>query len=198
LFIVPSCPFHNLEQSEDVEYVRNVICGQLGTNDVAAQLFATVRRSYEHTPALFTATFRNVRTVIVDGEETGAFPIDLPRHRSVMRAIAHAIYYRDNGKRHDGGFGVFSPSMAHRDSVYQGRPDPADGFRRYLESGAFTPMPVSNPRVFQYGVLDIGEGQLFYRFLFYEGFIVHAWTRPFDPSPLLYLPMGNAWVCYKD
>lgn len=195
LLKVPSCPKHNLENSKDVEYARNVICGQLGTNDVAAQVFAVAKRSYDNSPALFAQTFRKVRTVVVDGDETGAFPIDLPRHRAVMKAIAHALYYHDNGKRHDGGFGVFSPSMVHRDKMYGGLPDPADGFRRLLESGVFTPMPASNPRVFQYGVHDMGEGQLLYRFLFYEGFVVNAWMRPFDPSPYLYLPMGNMWVC---
>ena len=168
LITVPACPLHNLENAEDVEYVRNVICGQRGTNELAAQVFATAKRSYEHSPALFTQTFANVRTVVIDGQETGAFPIDLPRHRMVMRAIGNALYYHDKGKRHDGGFGVFSPSMAHRDNLYYGRPDPAHGLRRYLESGAFTAMPVSNPQVFQYAALDLGEGQLLYRLVFYE------------------------------
>jgi len=194
LVTVPLCPEHNLGHSEDVDYVRNVICGQSGTNDVAAQVFETAKRSYNHSPALFAQTFGEVRTVVVDGEETGAFPIDLPRHRAVMKAIAHALYYRDAGERHDGGFEVFSPSIHHRDNIYGGRPDPADGFRRYLESGRFKAMPVSEPRVFKYGVLDIGEGQLLYRFEFYEGFVVNAWTRSFKLSPLLYLPVGTMWI----
>lgn len=198
LITVPSCAKHNLGNSEDVEYVRNVICGQRGTNEVAALVSETARRSYDYKPALFARTFADVRTVVVDGEETGAFPIDLRRHRVVMRAIAHAPYYRDTGRRHDGGFGIFSPSMAHRDSLYGGRPDPADGLRHYLESGTFTAMPVSEPKVFKYGVLDPGEGQLLYRFEFYESFVVNAWTRPLKLSPYLYLPVGSAWICSDD
>jgi len=183
-----------LDNSEDVEYVRNVICGQRGTNDLATQVFEAAKRSYDRSPALFARTFGDVRTIVVDGEETGAFPIDLRRHRRIMKAVAHALYYHDTGNRHDGGFEVFSPSMAHRDTICNGRPDPADGLRRYLKSGTYTAMAVSEPRVFKYGVLDLGEGQLLYRFEFYEGFVVNAWTRSFKLNPFLYLPVGTAWV----
>ncbi len=198
LFVVPSCPLHNLSNSEDVEYVRNVICGQRGTNDVASLAFETAKRSYDHTPALFARTLGEVRTIVVDGEETGSFPINLRRHRAVMKAIVHALYYRDTGRRHDGDFGVFSPSMVHPENLYHGRPDPADGFRRYLESGTFEAMPVPEPKVFKYGVLDMGEGQLLYRFEFYESFVVNAWTRTYRLGPYLYLPVGTVWMCSED
>ncbi len=189
LVTVPSCDEHNLENSEDVEYVRNVISGQRSTNAVAAEAFETAKGSFDHSPALFAQTFGEVRKVVVDGEETAAFPLDLLRHRRVMCATAHALYFCDTGKRWDGGFQVFSPSLAHRDNLYDGYPDPADDFRRLLESGTFMPMHVSDHRVFQYGKLDMGDGQLLYKFVFYEAFVVNAWTRPFKPNAYLFLPI---------
>jgi hypothetical protein len=61
-------------------------------------------------------------------------------------------------------------------------------------SGRFTAMPVPEPNVFKYGVLDPGEGQRLYRFEFYEGYIVNAWTRPLKASRYLHLPAGSSWV----
>ncbi len=198
LLTVPSCAAHNNANSDDVEYVRNIICTQRGTNEVADLVIETVKRSYDYNGVLFDRTFYDRRFVTVGGEKTVAFSINLQRHRQIMRAISYALYYRDMGKRHDGGFGIFSPSMLHKNQLYHGRPDPAEGLRRLLESGTFTSMPVSEPRVFKYGILDPGEGQVLYRFEFYESYIVNAWTRPFDPSPNLYLPIGGRWVCRQD
>jgi hypothetical protein len=50
-------------------------------------------------------------------------------------------------------------------------------------------MPVSQPKVFKYGVLHPGEGQIIYRFEFYEGFVVYALTLPYRLNPSIYLPV---------
>ena len=110
LITVPSCAEHNAKNSEDVEYVRNIVCTQRGTNAAAAAAFETVKRSFSHSPALMTQTFRDIRPVQLDGEETGAFPIDLTRHKRVMKAIAYALYFHDAGERHGGDWHVFTPS----------------------------------------------------------------------------------------
>lgn len=189
LITVPSCSVHNLGNSEDVEYVRNIICGQRGINLAGEAAGATARDSYDRSPGLFARTFGEARKIVIDGEETAAFPIDLPRQRVVMRAVAHALYFHDYGRKWDGGFQVFSPSLVHRDNLYDGNPDPANDFRQLLDSGTYAPMSVSNPEVFQYGIMDLGDGQIMYKFVFYESFVVNAWTRPFKPSPHLYLPI---------
>ncbi len=84
LVTVPSCVDHNLENSKDVEYVRNVISTQRGTNDVAAELFEKTKRSFDRSPKLMSQTFRSMTPIIVSGEETGAFTVDLARHKSVV------------------------------------------------------------------------------------------------------------------
>jgi len=135
LFTVPSCAKHNHDNSTDVEYARNVICGQRGTeNKAGTRIFETAKRCFDKRPKLFFQTFAEVRNVTVDGEETAAFPLDLPRLRAVMRAIAHALYFRDMGVRQDGSFGVFFSSLESRASLYGGSPDRAAELRRILGS----------------------------------------------------------------
>jgi len=85
LITVPSCAEHNEANSKDVEYVRNVISTQRGTNEAAAKIFETTKRSFDHSPRLAARTFRTLTSVMIDGEETGAYRVDLPRHRRVRR-----------------------------------------------------------------------------------------------------------------
>lgn len=186
LVTVPSCALHNSGNSKDVEYVRNAIGGQRGTNNVAVRVLETAMRSFDRSPALLHQTFDGLRTVHIDGTETGAFPFDLQRHDNVMKAIAYALYYRDHGRKHRGAWRVFTPSLAYANSVFRGQPDPWEPFRRYIASGTFTSMTVPEPQVFKYGVIQFEENQLLYRFEFYEGFVVNLWTLfetfvQFDP-----------------
>ena len=176
LVTVPSCDTHNSNNSKDVEYVRNVLAFLSETNELASEVLETAKRSFDRSEALFNQTFRGLRPVQVEGGETGAFPIDLPRLQRVMKAIAYAVYFHDYGKKHDGDWRIFTPSLRHARELYDGQPDPWEGLRKYLESGSLTPMPVAEPRVFRYGVLQLERPQLLYRFEFYEAFTVNAWT----------------------
>jgi hypothetical protein len=176
LLTVPSCPLHNSNNSKDVEYVRNIIAGQRGTNDVAANLSEKAMRSFDRSPKLLNQTFATLRTVHIDGDETGAFRFDLKRHENIMKAIAYALYFHDHGRKHFGDWRIFTPSLAHAEALYGGRPDPWEPFRQYLASGQFTNVVTPEPQVFKYGIIQLEENQLLYRFEFYEGFVVNAWT----------------------
>ena len=189
LIKVPSCAEHNEANSKDVEYVRNVVSTQHGTNDAASKIFEKTKRSFEHSPRLMARTFRGLRTVTVQGEETGAFRVDLARHRRVMRAIAYALYFRDFGKKHRGDWRIFTLGFGYAGSVDRGEPDPWEQFRRYLESGQYKSMSVPYPEVFKYGLIEAEDGQIIYRFEFYERVIVVAWTLF-----ATYAPLASIWV----
>ena len=176
LITVPSCDRHNYDNSLDVEYVRNVLSTQHGTNDAAEKVFATTKRSLERSPKLRERTFRDLKPVIVEGEETGAFPIDLSRHKRVMGAIAHALYFHDYGRKHRGDWQVFTPSFGYARTVHGGQPDPWANLRQLLDSGQYTPKSVPHPEVFRYEVLEMEDGQIMFRFLFYGRVVVNAWT----------------------
>jgi hypothetical protein len=189
LVTVPSCAEHNVNLSGDVEYVRNVICCQHGVNLVASRVFETAKGSYANSQRLFNRTFSDVRAVVVDGDETGAFPIELPRFKRVIKAIAYAMYYHDFGRRNEGDFDVFSTSLNSRSNLYHGVPDGYENLRRILEACAFESRPVPQPKVFKYGISRHGEGQIQYKLEFYESFCVYVLTLRHRLSPVIYLPV---------
>jgi len=197
LFEVPSCDAHNLHLSTDVEYARNIICQQWGTNLVSYRVAETARASFEHSPDLFTRTFESVQPILVAGEETGSFRLDMPRFKRVIRAIAFAMYYRDFGKRNDGDFDVFSTSLHSRSTLYHGAPDGYERLRNILETTSFKSMPVPQPKVFKYGVSYPGEGQVHYRFEFYEAFVVYALTLPHRLNRFIYLPVTTDLLVFR-
>jgi hypothetical protein len=62
-------------------------------------------------------------------------------------------------------------------------------------------MPVPQPKVFKYGLAYLGEGQIHYRFEFYEAFIVDTWTLPLKLNRHIYLPVtrdGSLWMLSRD
>jgi hypothetical protein len=176
LVTVPSCDNHNSKNSKDVEYIRNVISTQHGTNEAGTQVFEAAKRSFDYRPSLFHRTFPELMPVQVDGSETGAFQVDLARHRNVMKAIAYALYFHDHGRKHRGDWEIFTPSFVYAGTIRTGQPDPWQNFRRLLESGKFTTMTVPEPEVFKYAVTKMEHHQLCYRFEFYGNVVVNAWT----------------------
>jgi len=177
LITVPSCLKHNLDNSKDVEYVRNVISTQHGANDASGEVFELTKRSLDHSPKLMSQTFRGMKPITVDGNETGAFPIDLVRHKNVMSTIAYAMYFQNKQRKHRGDWRIFTPSFGYAPSVLGGQPDPWKGLRQYLDSGQYTPIQVAHPEVFKCDLIDMEENQTMYRFTFYERIVVNAITQ---------------------
>lgn len=183
LFTVPACERHNEDNAKDVEYVRNFIVSMNGTNEVAAELFDTAQRSYDRSPALFARTFRGFRVVGAEGAEQAAVRMDFARLENVVKAIACALYYRDNGSAkfvHD--WRVFSPTLRSAGVLFDSGSDQWAAIREKLAAAAFINFPVPDPNVFQYGVHVMADRGFVFKFTFYEGFIVYAWTR-LPPRP---------------
>ena len=197
LIEVPSCDEHNRHLSTDVEYARNIICQQWGTNRVASRVAETARASFERSPKLFTRTFEDVRPIHVAGEETGSFRLDMPRFKKVMKAIAFAMYYHDFGKRNEGDFDIFSSSLHSQSTLYLGRPDGYENLRGRLSNVPFKSMPVCQPKVFKYGLAKPGEGQVLYRLEFYEAFVVYALSLPYRLNRFLHLPITSDLTVFR-
>ena len=175
LVTVPSCHDHNTKNSKDVEYVRNVIVTHISTNEAAREHFQNkVIRSFENSSKLFNRTFKNVRLITLNGEETGVFNFDLPRFKLVMNAIAHAIFYKDFGKTYPRDWGIISSSLLSSSTLYEGIPDNWEEYRNQLNQIQYTEMATPQPEIFRYGVKKWSDEEVIYRFLFYEGFMVEA------------------------
>lgn len=170
LWRVPSCSVHNLDNSKDVEYVRNVISIQHGTNATAEEVFQVGKRSFDRSPALFQRTFQDIQGVIVDGDEVGIFSFDLPRVKTVMSTIAHALAYRDFGRDYIGEWRILCATLHSK------TPAPKwDHFRQMLMAASFEPVATPEPEVFAYGIHGMHPIGFIYRLVFYQAFIVFAW-----------------------
>ena len=179
LWTVRSCEAHNLSNSKDVEYARNVIICFRNASGAAQQLAESAAfRSFERSAALFTQTFQHARLLVLDGEPTAVFPFDPPRFKRVMEAIAYAIYFRENGRRFEGNWEVFSPNLASENDL-QGVSDKWSKFRALISAIPFQPKATPKPTVFKYGIHTFDDsGHFAYAFLFYGGFSVYVWTAP--------------------
>lgn len=195
LLTVPSCDDHNSKLSLDVEYTRNIICGQHGVNLVGIRACDVAKASFSRSEKLFQRTFSRIQTIEYEGEETGAYQIELPRLKRVMKAVAFALYYIDFGERHTGDFYIFAASLQSRSNLCLGQPDGYERVRAVLSGSSFRSMPVPQPKVFKYAML--GEGnQVHYRFEFYETFVVYAMMLPYKLNSLIYVPLTRDCLAF--
>jgi hypothetical protein len=178
LWTVPSCERHNLDNSMDVEYVRNVIVSHRNVRGTAQQLAQSASfRSFERSSALFFRTFGGAEEVMVDGEQTLVFRFELERFRRVMEAIAFGLFYRENAERFGGQWQVFSPTLLAANDLV-GIPDRWQTFRDLMSRVPFQLKPTPEASVFRYGVHDFNDGAHFsYALEFYGGFHAYVWTR---------------------
>jgi hypothetical protein len=137
-------------------------------------------RSFEHSPKLFHRTFADAKPIIVNGEETEVFTFDLPRYKTVMEAIAYAVYFKMFGKTYRGSWAIFSPSMVSQSALLEGKPDGWDEYRRMLLQVQYAEVPTPQPRIFELGIHRWNEDQLIYAFVFYEGFVVNPLAQPVE------------------
>jgi len=175
IWTVPSCPEHNIDNSRDVEYVRNAISIHYGTNTAAEEAFEVAKRSYDHSPALFNRTFRELQAIRVNGQEVGQFPFDLPRVKAVVNAIVHALACRDFGRRYIGQWRIFCATLRSPEDAPPENVANWDQLRRTLEAVPYTSVAVPEPEVFSYGIGRLNGGGFVYRLVFYGGFVVYAW-----------------------
>jgi len=175
LITVPSCPAHNHAQSLDIEYARNIVAGFDGVNQVGELVFELAKRSYNRSPALFCESFHDFRPICINGQDTGAFTVDLERVKSKMAPIANAIYFKEYGHQYPAQWNVFLASMRSQD---------ADGrliaessrwqkVRKLVATIQFVPKLVPQPNVFGFGVCEL-PGGLMFEFVFYGGFTIHC------------------------
>jgi hypothetical protein len=159
LLTVPSCEEHNGGNSKDVDYVRGVLCIQYGTNPTAEEVMETAKRSWDHSPKLFDRTFAGIVEAEVLGGAMpvtiGVFKIDLARVKTVMRAIAHAIYYIERGHAWAGTFEVFC--AFHSEKSLQGLPDGSEEVGNWLARREYAERATLHPDVFEYQIHDSDE-----------------------------------------
>jgi hypothetical protein len=175
LVTVPACATHNNDNAKDVEYVRNVICIQYGTNTAAEEVAEVAYRSWDRSDGLFKRTFHDIQTATVDEEEEiGVFSVDLARVERVVAAIAQALFFLEIRTTPPAEHEVFC--AFHSQASLQGRPDGTERIGAMLSRAAYTYRTTPFPEVFRYGIHHGGD-VLIFAMGFYERLWCYAWFR---------------------
>lgn len=172
LVTVPSCAEHNNANSKDVEYARGILLSlaQLGPN--SKPVFDAMMRSIDRRPHIVSTTFRDLQPIEIEGHQTAAFSVDLPRFDRVITAIARGIHYRAfNEKRRD--WDVFCPHFYQSESAASKR-DSYDPLREVAAIQKYVYAPSGAPEVFCYGRAGESPARSVYQFVFYDAMIVFA------------------------
>lgn len=112
LITVPSCDEHNLNKSKDDEYLMMILVAHFANNEVANQQMRTkVMRAWQRRPHLALATVKDPQPAHLDGKETMAFRVDLPRFTRAMELIARGLIFHSTGIRWAGTFRVWGTNM---------------------------------------------------------------------------------------
>lgn len=183
LITVPSCEKHNNDNSNDAEYVRNIISMHLLNNEKGLNhLQQKTFRSFQHSIGLFKTTLQNSTKIAVDGQETLSFGINLDRYNNVFDAIGCALYFRDYNKIFEDEWMVHNYSLITQGVIKTGSLDKKYFvINKMLDELPFENKSTSNPTIFKYWLVD-ASGKLVYRLEFYEGYIVHLLPKSNIPK----------------
>ncbi len=173
---VPSCDRHNLDNSLDVEYVRNVIAMHILNNQTGLHMATgKVIRSLERSIGLARLTLSGSETLIVDGKRCKMITCDVERLNRVMAGVAHGVYFQLRKSRAPHNWRVFAATPLSRSELDASPTDSWQTTRNLLMSQPYTNKGFPHPEVFQCGECMLADGAVIYRFIFYEGFVVFAW-----------------------
>lgn len=175
LVTVPSCSAHNNDHAKDVEYVRNVICILYGTNAAAEEVSEVAKRSWDNSEKLFNKTFQDLAIAEVDGEgEIGVFTIDIRRVKTVVGAIAHALYFLELKVPACASFDTFCGF--HSKKSLAGQPDGSEGLGSMLTGLLYEDRLTPYPDVFREKIHD-GTDFVAFAMNFYEALWCYAWAK---------------------
>jgi len=174
LWTVRACSEHNNDNALDVEYVRNSIVADM--QSFGGALSAAQNRmiaSFLHSPGLYNQTFRELTELEHRGQELITWRNDIERFDRVMKAIAYGVYYKLFKKRMNKNWKIFYASMKTPLSV-QGEPDGYEEMRQVTQYMDLTHVKTPEPSVFRCFYQMWEEDQVFFCFVFYLGYEIHA------------------------
>ncbi len=170
LITVPSCEKHNLDNSPDVEYVRNILTCFLQANHEGIKLGVTkTYRSFKRSQKLLHSTFRSSSPIKINNDNSAIVQYDIIRFDNIMKSIADAIYFHENKHRNNSDWKVFNCS-AFDISEFRDKEthDSLNLIRRASQSIEFEEVITSNPEIFKYYKKQ-ETTKLCYKFMFYGG-----------------------------
>lgn len=187
LITVPSCDLHNSKKSEDDQFICIIIASHFEGNLSAQRHFSTkVMRALRKHRSLLTY-FKNPRPALVEGRSTGMFDVDMDRFKGAFDHITRGLYFNKYKKKWTEQITIFSPSLLPGSNDQLDQYHLIQGVTR-MGNQVFADFPKlgSNPEIFYYQIhCDEQLKRLWIKMVFYEGFVVIAYSSPtidFPPS----------------
>ncbi len=183
LITVPACDDHNLHKSEDDQYIFLVVVANWQNNAAAYKHFRTkVRRSMQKRRTLRGVYLDDYVPAWVGSLPTGAVMVDKERFDRSMVQMARALHFHEYaGERWRDPIHIASPTFLPVSGVS------VNQYQEYLKAVEIVadhflqgrPWCGHNPDIFCYRIRAETEEQgLFAQMLFYQGFLVTAFTVP--------------------
>ncbi len=181
LIKVPSCVVHNLQKSNDDEYLLLVLIAGINANATARQQVSTkLMRALQKRPSKYRM-FGRVYEISLFGKPTGMFFVNRARFDRSIEYVARGLYYHHFHEPWLEPIQVYSPVFA----VSSG-PNPREAARALLAIEALAanflsaqPSHGENPEVFTYKIALLGKKEGFVvRMLFYGGIPIIAVSHP--------------------
>ena len=181
LITVPSCDLHNLDKSDDDQYLLAVIASHFENQEVSQKHFsAKVVRSLIRRPSMFSF-YQDNFPISVDGLPSIAYAIDRGRFDNSQIKIIRGLYFHEYGDRLDQGIEIHTTDL-----IAVSGPDMKQINQRmqiidHMVTNALSGQPIKgeNPEIFSYQLIRmVQSSQVCIRSVFYGGFVVNAYSSP--------------------
>lgn len=183
LITVPSCELHNTARSHDDEYLLCVLVTHSDNNDVARNHFQTkILRLLGKKPWFQATLLDQLTPVMLNGEQTAAYRVDVTRVKNVLESVAHGLYFNTYKESWVNSINIIPLGLFKLEGQEFVR-HPLEQALLQLAQGLFetTEKLGENPDVFFYQIhRDMEKGHLVMRMFFYGGFEIVALSSPQD------------------
>lgn len=185
LITVPSCDLHNSARSHDDEYFLCTLVSSFENNEAARSHFETkILRLLNKKPWFQETLLKHLTPVMLNGEETAAFKVDLKRLYNVLECTAHGIYYFTYKEKWPSEIKVRALTLFQQQGVDFVR-NPLE--EKMLEGARFffdqAEKCGENPDIFYYQIYrNLEKMQLIIRLVFYGGVEVIGLSSPRIPK----------------
>jgi hypothetical protein len=175
LITVPSCEVHNSAKSKDDEYLMMVLTSYFNNNQAAQdQINNKIARAWARSPGLSSMVVKNLREVMINGEQQHAFEVDTPRFDQSLSWAANGLYFHVYGKPIDPPYKVVSYPLAQLDGPDGAAVNSLRANILLMANQMFQDLPTigENHEVFWFQVSPVVDGRSVIRMCFFESFQV--------------------------
>lgn len=181
LITVPSCDTHNSKKSKDDQFLLLILLLHYKNNEVGQNHFAgKLIRTLERRSGLL-GVLTEKEDILVHGSESSGFHINRDRFDATMDRIARALHFAEYGEIWNGQVIINTPSLFDMRSHNSFEVNLNQQGLKLMIDKFLAPYPIKgeNPAVFYYQIdKALQEKKLLIRMVFYEGFVVYAYSSP--------------------